>query len=73
MMIRSTATAAALSAVWLLATTSSCQATTKDPNSYLWESSGKQNKFKMYWSDAANVLADLTSFQSLHVKVHGCV
>jgi hypothetical protein len=71
MMIRTSAMA---TAVWLLATTTTiCQATTQDPNSYLWENSKKANKFKHYYGDASAVLADLSSFQSLYVKVHSCV
>jgi hypothetical protein len=44
----------------------------KDSNWYLY-GENPNNKFRMYWKDAPNVLQDLSKFRSLHVKYHGCV
>jgi hypothetical protein len=44
----------------------------KDSNPYAW-GENPNNRFKMYWNDASNVLQDLDQFQSLYVKYHGCV
>jgi len=49
----------------------SCHAD-KDPNSYLYDG-GNTDRFSMYYSDASNVLVDLTKFQYLYVRSHGCV
>jgi hypothetical protein len=44
----------------------------KDSNWYQY-GENPNNKFKMYWKDAQNVLQDLSKFRSLHIKYHGCV
>lgn len=44
----------------------------KDSNYYPW-GANPNNKFRMYWKDSMNVLQDLSQFQSLYIKYHGCV
>ena len=44
----------------------------KDGNAYPWGSNPNEN-YKMFWKDSANVLDDLDEFESLFIRVHGCV
>lgn len=44
----------------------------KDSNPYPW-GENPNNRFKMYWNNAANVYQDLDKFSSLYIKYHGCV
>lgn len=45
----------------------------KDSNPYPW-GENPNNKLKMYWNDARNVLQDLDdSFSALYIQYHGCV
>lgn len=45
----------------------------KDSNMYPWGYNPNNQRFKMYWKDASNVLQDLNDFQSLYVTYEGCV
>eukprot|EP00545_Synedropsis_sp_CCMP1620_P002897 CAMPEP_0119011328 /NCGR_PEP_ID=MMETSP1176-20130426/5603_1 /TAXON_ID=265551 /ORGANISM="Synedropsis recta cf, Strain CCMP1620" /LENGTH=494 /DNA_ID=CAMNT_0006964131 /DNA_START=30 /DNA_END=1514 /DNA_ORIENTATION=+ len=56
----------------LLASSNAYSSSEKDPNSYPW-GDNPNNGYKMYWKDSPNILNSLTEFDSLYVKVHGCV
>mmetsp|Transcript_1755 Transcript_1755/g.2449 ORF Transcript_1755/g.2449 Transcript_1755/m.2449 type:complete len:496 (+) Transcript_1755:218-1705(+) len=44
----------------------------KDGNAYPW-GTNPNVQAQMYWRDASNILEDLDQFESLFIRVHGCV
>lgn len=61
-----------LLAVLPATTVAQSSASEKDPNSYPW-GDNPNNGYKMYWKDSPNILNSLLEFESLYIKVHGCV